>query len=740
MPTAPHVAPWARSRAPSWPSISHFSDADDRSINDKAAKVAVSPINAPKKTIKPDTRPSMYRLLRLSGCAVILGGSVVIFASVAFLLFLWYGGSSGREAANAGDLWRRIALDDRTNQAVTLVGVIIRTVVTYQAAMATSMAAGLILEARFVPRSRAAHFSMLRALSSGPFTLMRLILTSGRRKLLFCIETLLGTILFLSLLSLQFSSTILLFDLGITPVTGDVVSTQLQLLMLRSQQIIATVTHSYERAPPIFVVFGEVEGNMTTRPDANGFSSTGLVQRAFLPMSSSDDRVDVRTYSGQSTVLSTNVACMRPQIENLQYSTWAWVEWSDSYWAEFTGTMDYTSSLKNVGKDEYCDETTCPPLGFTCEVPGSMGDEYGWQSNMCFFNGVGGTVWSGDTGPVGTTIYEPWSTNSSINLLFSTNMRVSDWGQLFSPDNVTVPASSATPAEEWTSYEIMPGRYVNVSVCFSSFNMMQAYVDMFAPNVTAEPAVEVDPHTGAANTSSVRAYVGADPSRPDPGDRGILQIRDMQGDLNTTESTDSDAGYTLLLLKKALYGELAQGIQPNVTLQMCMHCTTDGSALNDDLTTVLEQTVQSSGRAADTMQAFVHLVALNIYHTLQKRFTGPQPVSVSSIHDVTTANGCRARDGCAGLITVATLLGVHLATIGAITGLYVARARFSSHSNVWHAVSQLWGRELRDTVEAAYDMEDDDVARAMKERDKDYFVRLGRSPDTQRVEIMRYRD
>lgn len=715
------------------------------SIDPEASSTETSVEQESKDASGPDKRLMIRESLRLAGCAIIFGGSVLIAATVVFLIFLWFGAGSTHEATNAPELWRRIALDGWTPQAVTLIAVIIRLNITCQAAVCASMLAAIMLEKRSVPKSKAVHFSVLRGVGAGPLTLMRLIASSRRLAMLLCVETVLTFLLLLGSLGLQFTSTILLSDLDTSAITSSITQTQLQTLLSVSQERMTTSTHAYSRSQPVFAVFGEVQTNATTRPDVRGYSSTGLVQRAFLPLQSSAQRAATRSYEGYSTTMSSDVACMRPNIKGLQYNSDRWDEWVDQYWGVFNGTLDYVSSLEDAGKTPPYDLESCPPLSFNCEIPGTGGDQYGWQSNLCYINGVGGTTWPGDTGPAGTTIDQPWSINSTITLVSSTNMRLQDWGSIYQANgtsNHRLGDDTAVDEGEWKSYQIIPGRFVNVSVCFNSFNLMHTYVKMAAAGNITEPVVTYDSVTGSANTSSVREHFGISSSGPSDA-RGILQISEIRDSsvqydpVPPMGSTEADQNFTIGVLKREIYSELVEGLEPNITISVCEHCATAGGSLHPDLGLTIEDTLQSTGRAADAIHLHVHSIAMTIFYDLQKRFARSQEVAVSSVQPVLTAIDCRERGGCSGFTAVVTLLGGHLVIVGIITALYVTQTRFSRYSNLWHTVSQLLGEELRDIVESSHDIADKEVLRTMNNEAGNYMVKLGRSPESKRIEVLR---
>lgn len=619
-------------------------------------------------------------------------------------------------------------------------------IITAQAAVCTSMIASIIIEKRFIQKSQAAHFSVLRGINDGPRNLVHLILSSKSVRLILRLESYLAILLLLVGMGLQFSSTILLSDVDVSVVAGENALLQLPSLLSESQDRVTTSTNSYKALPPQYAVFGELSSGTTTTPDAHGFSDTGLIQRAFLPLQVSEKREEVRSYEGNSIVMSTRVACMRPNIENLRYSACWWDNWADKNWGQLNGTLDYDSSLEDNGKEQPCGSKGCPLIPFSCDIPGAY-DGYGWQSNICLAGGVGGTFWSSDTGPEGTTINSPWAINSSVYLVLSTNMGSADWGTLrdrgigYGP---SVPTQAVAEEKEWRSYQLLPGKLVNISLCFQAFNLKHSFVHMASSGNIREPEMRYDSRTGTADTRDIRRYFGTDALKLDFDRRGILrgkEIREPANYTNISQPTvglDADKEFTMKRVKGTAYSELA-ATESNSSILACSHCVGGGgSTVHADLSAILEDTILSTGRASEAIKVYITSISMTIYYLYQKKFTVSEEVSLTSVNHVLTANDCKEQGACSGFVSVVTLLGVHLAIVSVITTLYLTQTRFSRHSNIWHAVSQLISQDLDDILEISHNMGDKDVIAAVRSEGNDHEVRLGGCLHGGRVKIKKH--
>ena len=158
-------------------------------------------------------------------------------------------------------------------------------------------------------------------------------------------ECLLGLLLFLETAGLQFSSTILLSDTYASNIAGDVAIMDLPSFVSPNQLRTTTTQHLYRLQEPSFSIYGERKANITSMPNLDGLSDTGIVERVLLPIANAEDRKAVRTYEGGAVVLSSRVACMRPKLQDFQFGASAWEEHEGSDFGELNATLDYDISL-----------------------------------------------------------------------------------------------------------------------------------------------------------------------------------------------------------------------------------------------------------------------------------------------------------------------------------------------------------------------------------------------------------
>ncbi|KAJ2985219.1 hypothetical protein NUW58_g5651 [Xylaria curta] len=714
--------------------------ASRESVTEKSLScTSKAPDDDPEAGAGPEPRLALTESLGVSGLFIILGGVAVILASVAFLVFLWFGAGSPLEVQNAPWAWRRIALRGYSPQAVTIIALVFRAVVVSQSTACTSMIAALILERSSVPKPKAASFSIARATNNGPLDIISLILLSRNWKSIATIESFLLLLLLLETTGLQFSSTILLSDLRDSAVLDDKTIVQLNTFASRNQQSYTKQTHLYRLMSPNFPVFGEWPSNNTKAPQDTGLSETGIVSRAFLPFSQSKERISTRSYKGSTTMLNSNTACMRPELQSFRFIVYSWQGRNGTFWGRLNATLDYDLSIQNAKANESCGIGNCSVIPFSCDVVG-VTDGYGWQSSMCFLGGVGGTLWPLTVGPREASVGTPWSANSSIYLILATNMRPADWllaDELGALNNGSIFSPEISDYEEWRSYRLLPDRFLNASLCFQAYNLVYSYVQMETIAPLVEPNVTYDQGSGGINTLGVQRYFGADPEWSAPGQRGILQI--SQKSNQPSGPNDYNREFTISRMGEKVYEELVSFPYTNYSTLSCYHCTSGSTfAVHPDLIAVLGNIFNSTSRAVDLLQTYTTSIVMTLYYESLRTFTVPENVTLSSVQTVVTAHGCRDQGGCSGFTSVVTLLAVHLTVVLIITARFIARTRYSRNSSVWCAVAQLDSKGLQDMADKLSRSRDKDVERAIKQAGNDELVKIGRIPNSRRVGIIKH--
>ncbi|KAI2470093.1 hypothetical protein F4781DRAFT_391692 [Annulohypoxylon bovei var. microspora] len=290
-------------------------------------------------------------------------GPFILLIVVGFLVFMWIH-SSAR-------LWLVIVTSYWTSRSVTLCALIIRVVVDLLTGISASMLAAQILERGSIYLGGLAKISIMRAATPSLSSLILSFRQVGRKSKSLC-PLVLTFLLAILMFSLQFSSTILLSDIGAGSLIGlpnttdysydldwgwdtdsalarvngqDIYNSTLGPSSLSSGPGIAYLPSAWTRRPESFPIFAEYREPLPTKPNVD---DTGYVFRSFLPFSDSEKRRSVSSFRGPSFVLDSRVSCQKPTISALSTShassPWNWV----NSWYTITGIVSNSTEIDGL--------------------------------------------------------------------------------------------------------------------------------------------------------------------------------------------------------------------------------------------------------------------------------------------------------------------------------------------------------------------------------------------------------
>ncbi|KAI0544547.1 hypothetical protein F4679DRAFT_564547 [Xylaria curta] len=696
---------------------------------------------------------SLIQSLGITGCISIFGGQIVLAGVIVFLSFLWFGHGSAPEGAKATEIWRAIATRGWMVQAITLSALVLRFVVSVQAAVCTSMIAAIVLERRRVRRSHAAWFSIMRSLNDGPRQLIQMMLSSRTVRILYEAEFWLILLVALTGLGLQFTSTILIADLQNGPVVGNINSTQVKSFLSYDNASSVTFVSdlTWATRSPVYSVYGEGRSQFNASTDSHGRSDTGVIQRGFLPLVGSENRTSVRSFEGNSMVMSSRAMCIKPNISNVHVA--------QSAFGGLLGTLHYRSSLQAAALDDSaCDSNNCRDRAFSCFFPtqgtvdGALDDYNDWQSSFCLVSGDeinDHSQWSESRWRPADNL---WSHNSTAWLVMSTNMGTSDYDEIENKRLLFNMADS--PTQEWSSLTAPSGRSLNITLCFTGFDLERYSVKMATAGTLHEPKIDWSFVQIEYNTTETQNYIIPGSGR-DNVERGILDLNilgdpeDGGDDSPANSITPFEDAFgnnatikdlTVWLMSTAIYDAI--NIGPNETFRGCYNCIFQGVSAHPEVGMLFTDIVSTTKHASIALQSFMTILATTIYETYMSSLWELQDARLSRTAFVPIPGPC-TNNTCAGFISVSVLLGVNLICTIIIVVFYSRQVRYSRYANVWHTVSQLVAEELKDLIDRS-NIENDarsiaDTAVAGDPRKKnDKFVTLGLAEDDRRVEIVPY--
>ncbi|KAF4458420.1 hypothetical protein FALBO_14846 [Fusarium albosuccineum] len=260
----------------------------------------ITPTSTPSVSGKFTTKIGWWLLL------VIITSFLVLLVAIAFLSWLWF-------ASRESDAWRRIMLDGRSTQIITLVGLLIRVAVGSLAAISTSMIASIAFESHGVPVYTMAEVSITRFTNNGPLSLFSLLLFTSTFRIHLRMLAI-GLLLFV--FASQFTSTMLVSDLGESRIASFNQQTNYGYNYVERMYFYGGSDLDYgadywSQRPSASEVFAEYSQPVDA-PD--GVDDTGPTIRAFLPVPLQSEREILRSFNGMARVFDARVVCVRPKV------------------------------------------------------------------------------------------------------------------------------------------------------------------------------------------------------------------------------------------------------------------------------------------------------------------------------------------------------------------------------------------------------------------------------------------
>ncbi|KAI1322789.1 hypothetical protein F5Y16DRAFT_404123 [Xylariaceae sp. FL0255] len=676
----------------------------------------------PKKALEyPSKKNRSQRLfcvrsVGLISCFILIGGSLMTFLALSYLVFLWRGYS--HESVQTTNLWRIIVLHGWATQSVTLTTAVLRTISAAQTSLCISFVAALLLETRGVPVSQAAHFSITRVLGSTgeAFKLMlRMMRTQQGRSLILTPETLVASVLVLTSLAMQFSSTILVSDFGSTRLTQSRNYNLVNVAMSPAAMDNVGDYLTFGDPASSTVLFGELDSQNDPMPTTSGVSDTGVRRRVFLPYEK-DDRLDLQSFSGATFTFDT-----RPGM---------------------TGAIEYNQTLLNGGLNRTASCFTqdsvqfCLPEVFNLTIPITKEVVAPAESPAAIYH----LQLNPDDGVTAMPLWDQESTpfnftaGSWAHLVLVTNVSRAFWNNLSDP----LELGSPLPSGEWSSYELAPSQFLNLSLCFSGLDSSVSNLTVTGHINQSEPLLPWITQNYTYDTTWVQNMMGSTMIRRNTSERGIFSVVGAiqdQTPLSTLEVDESLAtaaisdGPSVLLQGPAL--NVWQNSGGTVSVGMCNQCTLDDGRTTLDIAALFQRIIHTTGRPGIAIDAFLTMVTRSWYYVLLPMFDIPGFVETS----FSTTVLLPVRWG--GLIAVLVLVVANLVSMWTVTFLYIENARFTRIGNFWQAAAQLVSSATLPILREAVDKSDRDIFRILKKSD-DFMVHVGEHGDKVKAGVVYY--
>ncbi|KZL71991.1 hypothetical protein CT0861_01230 [Colletotrichum tofieldiae] len=686
-----------------------------------------------KKINSPSYVDRLQHGLGNIGLATIGGGTTLVLGILGFLLFLW-AGEGAQDGNGAPDFWRSIILGQHITQAITLSTVLLRIAITAQASIYTSLIAGVVLERHGVPLSRVAEVSIIRCTNDGPLRLAWLLVTSARKS---CVQAGLVMLLLLTTVTIQFSSTFLVSDLGFASLVGDVRDTTLKVHMSREVISLNRQMNNWVLRPTSYVPFGEGPTAADSSPNEFGVSDTKVVHRTFLPLSSAQLST-LRQYEGAAYGFESRFVCMRPSV-SATLSVLMPPPLSDTlpFYLQVQGNLSYDNTFREAGLPlpPNCERGSCFPSNFTCSLPqfqyAKTQERQRFTNSLCIPNGTNARPSAQNH----TISDEPITAYSQVFLFFRNNGTHDLWrgpGGRFLLGNFGLPNISSIDGE-WIKYErairgrTLEGELIengglglDMSICFQQLAFNYADAQLFSEKDLKAAQVSWDAEAMTWNTQGVQRLLGVGIYNNNATNRGIFSVISTRNPrhLNATQ-----------YLTNKLINDLYNSPRTN-NFSLFMDPQGTGISLvkpHVEYQAIFTDILNATNRPGVAMQSALTALSGSIIEEAMPQFDVKENATLTSSVRALTPKRFR------GLLIVLGFVTLNMACGLAVVLVFMMQSQYSSQGNYWQGVAQIVSDETAWILEGATRSSDGHVEDELKGSDN--LVQVSRSTQSGRVRV-----
>ncbi|KAK8035723.1 hypothetical protein PG991_001796 [Apiospora marii] len=649
--------------------------------------------DTPDRHDSPSTTPAnrqgrrFWRRIGNKGLVMIPLSSLLLLAAIAFLQFLWFQARKAQDGKEPHKLWQTIVFRDWLTRTVTITAVLMRSVVTAQAAIVAPMVAAIIVESS-VHIAQLPILSIARAVYLSPTSLAMPVYTNARTTSKYLYSLLVITICLLTLGG-QFISTLLLSDFQDTSIASPPIFT---MHTMGSSWDAMPMGKGYQQfwtqAPPAFWRFAEHHvPNFKTIPN---MVDTGITLRAVIPWLDEKSRLDLRFYAGKALTWDARVVCFSPSLRNASFA-------SDGKDLNVQGALAYNA--------------TYPPLKET---------GYGWDPTNCT------TSWSSTISvcrvdhkfttdpslaapPFEIGDYNTYLNDSDNFLVLrlsvgSDALRFNDVPKfkVTFADDQTFTGWSIRRDGPWTvAFNSSGDQMFALSYCCTTPAMYYLDVIMNGTSGGSEPTIKLLPSTvslagddnGVADRAqlvTLRRQLGATLDNLTPQDRGILSLKTPNTSHNRpkgileviSEFLSSSSSY------HAAYN-FGRNFDPDTYSSVHkLHKALFVDIMND------------TGNPALALQAFSTTLNQMKYYESSYRWTDNNSITYI------TSESMSIPVGRAGFMSVIAIVAVHLGILAVTSVLFIQRTKATLIGDPWQSIAQVVSDDTLPILSRTDGMED----------------------------------
>ncbi|KAI5839040.1 hypothetical protein DFP73DRAFT_245092 [Morchella snyderi] len=653
--------------------------------------------------------------------SILILGSVAILFAVAVLIYLW--ASVRRESAEGSTVWEMIVFSGWILRVITLTSIIIRTSMMMQATVFCMVLASITLQRGGVLMQNAAAVSIYRFTNSGPHNMI-IPLFFAQRGWKSDIAMVMTALLSLTTVCSQFTSTILLMDLGQawiqTPTRKFDVAygANENQSMSTGEFYVSSYTNSWTERPANIPVFAEkTSENIILHNQGNdgGLYATGSTIRAFLPLEKKN-RDALAEYNGPAAIMDSRVFCMSPYIRELKYFEAGYSvvnERGDNYSYPFIEAtvgidtfLEHQDELLSKGFLTSGVDNPTRDIKFYCKTPRIISYPppfYEWPLSLCSpVTPALQSINSSDKHTFNDTFQYPWVV---------LNMTGYDWLWVNSTVDVQ-PGYGDSVDGEWTKFSfpspdvgVAESLDMSLSLCFSAVASRNARITARANWNLTEPTLIKDADKVRYNSTLIRKFLGVETGTKDDLDHESRQIADLINIDDDSSLSVTDNWITPSLVDEALnqYNFAA------AAAMMCIWCQLDVS-VHEAYINIFENTVRETTHPALAIQALLTSRALQIYEGRRMDLVTPHSALLSIIEPF------QVPIRMSGLSAILALIAFHMMLMMYVVVLFFKIKGPTSLGQSWQAVAQLEGEETMETMAFAKKATDVEVGSWLREK------------------------
>ncbi|KAI9642407.1 hypothetical protein NHQ30_009212 [Ciborinia camelliae] len=674
------------------------------------------------------TQKSMSRCRKIGtfGICVLVIGYITSLGFYGFLCFLWTGNENN-------PTWKRIVTTERIKTAVTISSGVIRTSISAQSAICTSMLAALMMEMVPFAATSSALLSIKRFAGGDPWTLLLARSRKPARS-----RILLFFIIITSLTSIvsQFLSTFLISDLAERQIFGDSKNFRLSTQFNITSPSLDIEADLMRLSPPSFPIFAEY----TELPSQkSGIDDTGVSLRGLLPIGSSTFRENIHNYSGKGTLFNSRVICMRPSLRNLSVSMeksgYGFIISGDfipKSVVNLDGIINGTDNEFKIINDKVYPGVRSPmknfdgcSSSFSCplyldKVVDNSANNMGGERLLAMCSVSSSSIVNG-----WPQISSPWieshfsGPNETSIFLFLNVTKLTKIEHAITSDvhsKIENLSDNSTDGSIWsqlsligTTFQFSVASELSLSSCLATFDAIDTNITASSLTNNTEPTTFGSPDNSsslAQIASQVTRQLGTDGSNSTLSQRGIMDLQKQESWLSVSPF-EVCPSINLIGIQLTI-------LRANSSMLLCRYCSNDSEDhASSLLMSIFQHSVISSGSLAQGLQAMLTTATITTYYTRLPLFEDPEDTHISIFE------GHLLPASHTGFIFVSAILIIHLITTITITILFLFHTNFSMIGESWHTVAQLNSECMQETLAESSLMTDKEVEKRIKERGLD---------------------